>query len=73
LDCLKGGLAIMTQDVQSPTEEPSCDERLERLKRDIAEGLASGPAVPWDPDEIKRAGRAHLKTADKKPPGADGQ
>jgi len=62
----------MTQGIQSSTEEPSQDERLERLKQDIADGLASGPAESWDPEEIKRAGRARLKTADKKPPGASG-
>lgn len=32
--------------------------RLSQLREDIQEGLDSGPAVVWDPDEIKRAGRA---------------
>jgi hypothetical protein len=48
-------------------------ERLDRLRKDIADGLHSGPAEPWDPEEIKRAGRTRLKATDKKPPGADGQ
>jgi antitoxin ParD1/3/4 len=32
--------------------------KLEQLRQDIREGEASGPAEPWDPEEIKRAGRA---------------
>jgi hypothetical protein len=48
-------------------------ERLDQLRKAIGEGLASGPAEPWDPEEIKRLGRERLKTADKKPPGADDQ
>lgn len=31
--------------------------RLSQLQQDIQEGLDSGPAVVWDPDEIKRAAR----------------
>lgn len=31
--------------------------RLSQLRQDIQEGLDSGPAVVWDPDEIKRAAR----------------
>jgi antitoxin ParD1/3/4 len=31
--------------------------KLERLRRDIQIGLHSGPATPWDPEEIKRDGR----------------
>ncbi len=31
--------------------------RLEQLRTDIQEGLDSGPATPWTPDEIKREGR----------------
>ena len=30
---------------------------LESLRRDIQDGLNSGPATAWDPDEIKQAGR----------------
>jgi hypothetical protein len=63
----------MAQGIQTSTDELFQDERLKRLKSDIAEGLASGPAEAWDPEEVKRAGRARLKTANKKPPGADGQ
>lgn len=32
--------------------------KLEQLRGDIREGLASGPAVPWDPVQVKREGRA---------------
>ncbi len=35
--------------------------RLERLRRDIREGLDSGPARPWSPAEMKREGRKLLK------------
>jgi len=31
--------------------------KLERLRLDIQDGLTSGPATNWDPDEIKREGR----------------
>ena len=34
--------------------------RLERLRRDIREGLESGPVVPWDVTEMKRQGRKRL-------------
>jgi antitoxin ParD1/3/4 len=34
------------------------EAKLDQLRQDIREGLDSGPATPWDPDEIKRAGRA---------------
>lgn len=33
-------------------------EKLEALRTAIREGLESGPAELWDPDEIKRAARA---------------
>lgn len=32
--------------------------KLEQLRQDIREGLASGTPTSWDPDEIKREGRA---------------
>ena len=31
--------------------------KLEQLREDISKGLESGPAAPWDPEEIKREGR----------------
>ena len=31
--------------------------RLEQLRQDIHAGLNSGEPTPWDPEEIKRAGR----------------
>ncbi|MFN7895450.1 MAG: type II toxin-antitoxin system ParD family antitoxin [Cyanobacteriota bacterium] len=31
--------------------------QLQQLRSDIQEGLASGPPVPWSPDEIKQDGR----------------
>jgi antitoxin ParD1/3/4 len=34
--------------------------QLERLRRDIREGLDSGPARPWNVDEMKRQGRKRL-------------
>ena len=34
--------------------------RLERLRRDIREGMDSGPARPWDVAEMKRQGRKRL-------------
>jgi antitoxin ParD1/3/4 len=34
--------------------------RLERLRRDIREGLDSGPARPWSVTEMKRQGRKRL-------------
>ena len=34
--------------------------RLERLRRDIREGLESGPVVPWDVAQMKRQGRKRL-------------
>jgi antitoxin ParD1/3/4 len=35
--------------------------QLERLRRDIREGLDSGPARPWNMAEVKREGRKLLK------------
>jgi antitoxin ParD1/3/4 len=34
--------------------------KLERLRRDIREGLDSGPARPWSVTEMKRQGRKRL-------------
>ena len=34
--------------------------KLEQLRRDIREGLESGPAHPWSVDEIERLGRKLL-------------
>ncbi len=31
--------------------------KLDQLRQDIQEGLDSGPATAWSPEEIKRAGR----------------
>ncbi len=36
--------------------------KLEQLRRDIREGLDSGPAGPWSPAEMKREGRKLLKS-----------
>jgi hypothetical protein len=35
--------------------------QLDRLRRDIREGLDSGPARPWNMAEVKREGRKLLK------------
>jgi antitoxin ParD1/3/4 len=40
-----------------------------QLRDDIQEGIDSGPALPWDPEEIKREGRAR-KAAPKLENGA---
>lgn len=32
--------------------------RLEELRRDVRAGLDSGAPAPWDPEQIKREGRA---------------
>jgi len=32
--------------------------KLGQLRQEIQDGLDSGPAVAWDPEETKRAGRA---------------
>ena len=34
--------------------------RLDQLRKDIREGLESGPATSWDPKKIKREGRARM-------------
>lgn len=34
------------------------EARLCQLRQEIQEGLDSGPAVEWNPDEVKRSGRA---------------
>jgi antitoxin ParD1/3/4 len=34
-----------------------CTAKLEQLRQDIREGLESGPATPWNADDIKRQGR----------------
>ena len=31
--------------------------KLDQLRQDIREGLASGDPTPWNPDEIKKEGR----------------
>ena len=31
--------------------------KLEQLRQEIHEGLASGASTPWDPEEIKKEGR----------------
>ncbi len=34
--------------------------KLKNLQHDIREGLESGPATPWDAEEMKREGRKRL-------------
>ena len=36
--------------------------KFEQLRQDIRDGLNSGESTPWDPEEIKREGRASSKT-----------
>jgi antitoxin ParD1/3/4 len=38
-------------------QERSQAIKFDRLRQDIQDGLNSGPAMPWKPEEIKRAGR----------------
>lgn len=38
--------------------------KLDQLRKNIQEGLDSGPAVAWDADEVKRAGRARRAVKD---------
>jgi len=49
------------------SDEPSKSalqrKKLEQLRQDIAEGLNSGPAALWDPEEVKAGGR--VRTAAK--------
>ncbi|QLA17975.1 hypothetical protein GD605_01865 [Desulfolutivibrio sulfoxidireducens] len=37
---------------------------LDRLRRDIRDGIASGQATPWDPEELMREGRKRLTGRD---------
>ena len=32
--------------------------KLEQLRQDIRQGLESGPAMEWDPERVRREGRA---------------
>jgi antitoxin ParD1/3/4 len=41
-------------------EDQSRAIKLERLRQDIREGFESGPATPWNLEEMKRAGRKRL-------------
>jgi antitoxin ParD1/3/4 len=34
--------------------------KLDRLRRDLREGLDSGPATPWNVEEMKQEGRKRL-------------
>lgn len=34
--------------------------KLEALRAEIQKGLDSGPATPWDPEEVKKEGRKRL-------------
>ena len=36
--------------------------KLDRLRRDIRDGLESGPPTSWNIEEMKSAGRKHLAT-----------
>lgn len=36
--------------------------KLDQLRQEIQEGLTSGPATDWDPEDIKRQGRANRAT-----------
>jgi antitoxin ParD1/3/4 len=49
-------LKLRLMDTRNELHNP----RLERLRRDIREGLDSGPARPWSVAEMKRQGRKRL-------------
>lgn len=40
-----------------PSKSAAQRKKLEQLREDVAEGLNSGPAALWNPEEIKAAGR----------------
>ena len=42
------------------------EAKLEQLRQDIREGLESGPAGAWDPERVKREGRARRATKARK-------
>ncbi|MFM1798459.1 MAG: hypothetical protein RLZZ117_737 [Cyanobacteriota bacterium] len=44
--------------------------KLEALRADIQDGLASGESTPWSADEIKQAGRKHKASRDTAARGA---
>lgn len=37
--------------------------KLDQLRQDAREGVDSGDGAPWDPEEIKREGRARRAAA----------
>jgi antitoxin ParD1/3/4 len=43
-------------------QDRMCAAKLEQLRRDIQDGLKSGPVTPWDAEEIKREGRKRRVT-----------
>ena len=38
-------------------DQEELHETLRQLRQDMGEGLDSGPATPWNPDEVKQEGR----------------
>ena len=36
--------------------------KLKQLRRDLREGLESGPATPWNVEEVRRVGRRRLNS-----------
>jgi len=42
------------------TQDRSRAVKLEQLRQEIRQGLESGPATPWNVQEMKRAGRKRL-------------
>ncbi|MCY0910820.1 type II toxin-antitoxin system ParD family antitoxin [Massilia antarctica] len=53
-EVVNDALRLMNESDQVPVA------KLDQLRQDIRDGLDSGPVVDWDPDEIKRSGRARL-------------
>jgi antitoxin ParD1/3/4 len=52
--------SVVVRDAPRPMDEQENlrREKLEQLRHDIRAGLDSGPAAEWDPDQVKREGRA---------------
>lgn len=52
----------MTCHHRAPPKALHASVRLEPLRQDIRAGLASGAAVTWDSDQVKRDGRKRNKS-----------
>jgi antitoxin ParD1/3/4 len=53
--------ALRMMEVQDELRE----SKIERLRRDISEGLESGRAQPWNAEQVKRKGRKQIASSHK--------